>query len=72
MTTRIGLSDNGDDEAEDGGNEPLIRELDLDEVISQVPADLLQPSQSAVEQDHTPLTRCQLLKHTHTHTHTTE
>ena len=51
MNTCIGLSDDGDDEDEDGGDEPLITELDL---VTQVPADLLEPSQPAVEQNHTP------------------
>ena len=51
--TCIGLSDDGDDEDEDGGDEPLITELDLDNLASQVPADLLEPSQPAAEQDNT-------------------
>ena len=48
----IGLSDDCDGDDNDGGaNEPLIRELDLDGVTSQVPADLLEPSQSDEQRD---------------------
>ena len=45
----LGLSD--DDDADDGANEPLIGELDLDGVTSQVPADLLEPSQPDKQRD---------------------
>ena len=38
----IGLCDDGND---DGGGDPLIRELDLDDLASQTSADLLEPSQ---------------------------
>ena len=42
---------NDDDEDEDEqGNDPLIRELDLDAVAARVPADLLESSQH----EHTP------------------
>ena len=64
MNTCIGLSDDGDNEDEAGGDEPLNTELDLDDLASQVPADLLEPSQPAIEQDHTPTPEA--------HTHPTE
>ena len=52
----VGLCNDGNDDEDDGGNEPLIRELelDLDDLASRVPADLLEPSQPSVEQEHTP------------------
>ena len=59
---------------------PLIRELDLDEVVSQVPADLLEPCQPPVDPGHTPPDQTPTAtpvdtptdetptRHTHTHT----
>ena len=40
----IGLCDGG-------GDDPLIRELDLDDLASRTPADLLEPSQPSTVQD---------------------
>ena len=34
--------DNGCDLDDDGGDEPLIQELDLDNVVSQVPPELME------------------------------
>lgn len=68
MTTCIGLSDDGDDQDESAGDEPLIRELDL---ASRVPADLLELSPPAVEQDHTPSDHTSTPE-AHTHTQQSE
>ena len=38
----IGFCDDGNDD--DGGDDPLIRELDLDDLASRTPAHLLEPS----------------------------
>ena len=40
-----------EEKEEERGGDPLIRELDLDALTGQIPADLLEPSQ----QEHTPL-----------------
>ena len=45
----IGLCDDGCDD-EDNGDDPLIRELDLEHLASQVPPDL-ESSQPSLEQD---------------------
>ena len=45
----IGFCDDGNDD--DGGDDSLIRELDLDDLASQTPADLLEPSQPSTVQD---------------------
>ena len=45
----IGLCDDGNDD--DGGDDLLIRELDLDDLASRTPADLLEPSQPSTVQD---------------------
>ena len=37
---------------DNGGDEPLIRDFNLDELAARVPADLLEPSESSPEQDH--------------------
>lgn len=47
----IGLCDDGCDDEDIGGGDPLIRELDLEHLASQVPPDLLQSSQPSLEQD---------------------
>ena len=44
----IGLCDDGN-----GGDDPLIRELELDDLASQTPADLLEPSQPSTVQGNT-------------------
>ena len=44
----IGFCDDGND---DGGGDPLIRELDLDDLASRTPPDLLEPSQPSTVQD---------------------
>ena len=45
----IGFYDAGNDDGDNGGNDPLIRELDLDDVVSRVPPELLEPSQPPAE-----------------------
>ena len=50
----IGLcdDDDDDDDDDDGGDDPLIRELDSDNLASWTPADLLEPSQPSTVQGH--------------------
>ena len=45
----VGFYDGGNDDGDNGGNDPLIRELDLDDVVSRVPPELLEPSQPPAE-----------------------
>ena len=56
----VGLCNDDDNDEDEGGNDPLIRELDLDAVAALVPVDLLEPSQQQPSQqepsqhEHTP------------------
>ena len=45
--------DAGNDDGDNGGNDPLIRELDLDDLVTRVPPELLEPSQPSVEPEQT-------------------
>ena len=38
----VGLCEDGNDDEDNGGDDPLIRELDLDNLATQVPPDLLE------------------------------
>ena len=49
----VGLCEDGNDDGNNGGDDPLIRELDLDNLATQVPPDLLESSQPSVELEHT-------------------
>ena len=49
----IDLCVDGFDDEDDGGDAPLIRELDLHDLASRVPQDLLEPSQPSTGHDHT-------------------
>ena len=55
----VGFYDGGNDDGDNGGNDPLIRELDLDDVVSRVPPELLEPSQPPAEPEE--MTRLQIL-----------
>ena len=47
----VGFYDAGNDDGDNGGNDPLIRELDLDDLVTRVPP---EPPQHSVEPEQTP------------------
>ena len=49
----VGFYDGGIDDGDNGGNDPLIRELDLDDLVTRVPPQLLEPSQPTAEPEET-------------------
>ena len=49
----VGFYDGGIDDGDNGGNDPLIRELDLDDLVTRVPPELLEPSQPTAEPEET-------------------
>ena len=48
----IGLCNDGYDDRDNGGDDLLIRELDLDNLATRMPPELLEPSQPCVELEH--------------------
>jgi hypothetical protein len=53
QSVAVGLCDTDDDDGDNGGNDPLITELDLDDLATRVPPELLEPSQPSVESEQT-------------------
>ena len=49
----VGFYDGGIDDGDNGGNDPLIRELDLDDLATRVPPELLERSQPTAEPEET-------------------
>ena len=64
----VDLCNDDDDDDEEQGNDPLIRELDLDVIAARDPADLLESSQHEhTPSDHTPTTTPTPAAHSQVH-----
>ena len=48
----VGFYDGGND-GDNGGNDPLIRVLDMDDLVTRVPPELIEPSQPTDEPEET-------------------